>query len=217
MAVQQYTIGRGAECTIRIDDVSQRVSRNHATLTVVSSKKMHIVDHSTNGTFVNGIKISPGIEFPVQKGDDISFANVSHFDWNTMPKGGNVGLVILIIVAALLVIGGGVGAYFYLNSDKKMGGSGFGTTIDLIDGDRQKQIDLVEQDSISRRKLNLDKDDKRDKLEAEIAAERAAKRRAEEIKLEKKRTAAAAKEAERKAAEAAAEAEEKAKRPTLVF
>lgn len=215
MAIQQYIIGRDADCTIRIEDESMQVSRFHATLTVDSNKQIYVTDHSSNGTFVNGVRIPSGSKYPVKRGDNISFANVACLDWGAIPKGGNAGVVI-IIVAIVILIAGGIGAYFYFGSQKDKAEETQETTIIQPTGtDIQRQIEVQQRDSISRHKLELDAASRRDKLETEEAQKRAEIRRAEqekqelEARLEAEAMAAAERrveeilEAERKAREEA--------------
>lgn len=84
--IQQYLIGRGDDCQIRLYDNTQKVSRNHATLKILDNGKMFIVDHSSNGTFVNGVKITPNVDYPIKRGDNISFAHVSELNWNEIHR-----------------------------------------------------------------------------------------------------------------------------------
>jgi hypothetical protein len=116
MSAKQYTIGRGDECLIRLQDNTQRVSRNHATLKVSGKGKMFIVDSSSNGTFVNGVKIASGIDFPVRRGDTVSFANAAELDWKLIPGTGN--RLLLYSLAAVIVIAAGA-LVFYLPADNK--------------------------------------------------------------------------------------------------
>lgn len=116
MVMQQYSIGRGDDCRIRIHDNSQRVSRNHATLKVMDNGKIFITDHSSNGTYVNGIKISQNVDFPVKRGDSVSFANTAELNWDLIPRKPNK--VLLYLMIALVVIAIGV-AGGYLWKEKK--------------------------------------------------------------------------------------------------
>lgn len=102
--MQQFTIGRGDDCRIRIQDNSQRVSRNHATLKVTDNGKIFITDHSSNGTFVNGIKISQNVDFPVKRGDSISFANAAELNWELIPKKSNKIIFYSIFGVVLIAI-----------------------------------------------------------------------------------------------------------------
>lgn len=99
-----YSIGRGQDCDIIIADNSDVVSRHHASLTVYSSGKMCITDLSTNGTFVNGIKISPHVAVPVTRKDSISFAHVSKLDWRAVPKFTPLWVWIIIAVVAAVAV-----------------------------------------------------------------------------------------------------------------
>ena len=103
--MQQYTIGRSNECHIRVPDSKERISREHATLKVMDDGKIFIVDNSTNGTYVNGIKISQHVNYPVKRGDHISFANDYELDWKLIAKPKSKLSIYLLAVAALVVVG----------------------------------------------------------------------------------------------------------------
>ena len=68
---------------------------------------MTITDLSSNGTYVNGIKIAPNVPFPVTRKDSVSFAHVANLDWDVIPKSRRwitwliVGLVVAVIAALL--------------------------------------------------------------------------------------------------------------------
>lgn len=106
-----YSIGREHGCDIFINDSTDVISRRHAVLNVSPSGKMTIVDQSHNGTYVNGIRISPNVPVPVTRKDNISFAHVARLDWNMVPKSNSTILryVIIGVVALIAVIGGIVG------------------------------------------------------------------------------------------------------------
>lgn len=106
-----YSIGREHGCDILINDNTDVISRRHAVLNVSPSGKMTIVDQSHNGTYVNGIRISPNVPVPVTRKDNISFAHVVRLDWNQVPKGNSAILryVVIGVVALVTVIGGVVG------------------------------------------------------------------------------------------------------------
>lgn len=106
-----YSIGREHGCDILINDNTDVISRRHAVLNVSPSGKMTIVDQSHNGTYVNGIRISPNVPVPVTRKDNISFAHVARLDWNMVPKGNSAILryVVIGVVALMAVIGGVVG------------------------------------------------------------------------------------------------------------
>lgn len=115
-----YSIGREMGCDIIIDDNSDVISRRHATLNVMPSGKMTIIDLSHNGTYVNGIRINQNVPVPVTRNDTVSFAHVAQLDWNQIPntQGMIVRYVLLALLAILLVIGG-VWAYSALTKDAK--------------------------------------------------------------------------------------------------
>lgn len=103
--MKSYTIGREENSHIIISDPSKMVSRHHATLTV-NGTKMTIMDHSSNGTFINGIKITSNTPVPVTRKDIVSFANVYDLDWNRIPNPTKkiviVSCSIAIVIAAIV-------------------------------------------------------------------------------------------------------------------
>lgn len=110
MIMHQYAIGRAEDSRIRVQDNEKRISRKHATLKVMKNGTMFITDHSSNGTFVNGVKIASNVDFPVKRGDLVSFANEGNLDWELVPRTKNRLFVYLVI--ALLLVGGGVAAWY---------------------------------------------------------------------------------------------------------
>lgn len=115
--MKSYSIGRDESSNIIVNDPTQMVSRHHATLNI-DGRKMTIVDSSTNGTYINGIRISSGTQVPVTRRDVISFAQVSELDWKCVPNESrkNFG-IISAVLAAILVIGGGT--YYILSNNNE--------------------------------------------------------------------------------------------------
>jgi len=113
-----YSIGREVGCDIPINDRTDVVSRRHAILNVTSTGKMTIVDQSSNGTYVNGIRISSNVPVPVTRKDNISFAHVARLDWNLVPNPAKTiwRWVIIGILALLFIIGGILGYNLLSNS-----------------------------------------------------------------------------------------------------
>src|SRR5665811_671197 len=77
-------IGRNPDNDIVINDETTNVSGYHAILKVFEDGTFTICDKSTNGTFINGVKATKGIEVPVQKCDDVRFAKVASLDWKSL-------------------------------------------------------------------------------------------------------------------------------------
>lgn len=84
--MKTYSIGRDLNCDIVINDSTDVISRRHALLNVTHSGKMTIIDQSSNGTYVNGIRISQNVPVPVTRKDIISLAHVAKLDWSLVPK-----------------------------------------------------------------------------------------------------------------------------------
>lgn len=75
-------IGRNPqEATIVLN--SQYISNYHAEIILLDNGDMFLVDKSTNGTFLNGVRLAPGKEVAVKRGDNVMFADVA-LDWNSI-------------------------------------------------------------------------------------------------------------------------------------
>ncbi|KAE8740877.1 hypothetical protein FOCC_FOCC013590 [Frankliniella occidentalis] len=69
-------VGRGRECSVHC--LSMYVSRKHLTIIPKEGGNVCLKDHgSSNGTFVNQTKITPGEEFPLKVGDEIGIGNIN--------------------------------------------------------------------------------------------------------------------------------------------
>lgn len=60
---------------------SQYISNYHAEIILLDNGDMFLIDKSTNGTFLNGMRLTPGKEVAIKRGDNILFADVP-LDWN---------------------------------------------------------------------------------------------------------------------------------------
>ena len=103
-----YQVGRDPSCNIYIYDPSNVVSRSHATIRV-DGRKRFITDHSTNGTYRNGIRLAPDIEYPFSKDDEILLGGVYRLDWSAVPKrkglmGSALIYPLILLLAAALVL-----------------------------------------------------------------------------------------------------------------
>jgi len=81
-----YTIGTESDNRIVIFDSTNHVSRHHAVLKLKHDGKYYIYDQSTNGTYVNGVKIKSKVDYPVSITDTVSFAQLSLLDWSKIIK-----------------------------------------------------------------------------------------------------------------------------------
>ncbi len=97
-----YTIGRGEEADIIIDD--ELVSRRHATIKVLPFGKMEIRDFSKNGTYVNGIRLSINKPYRVTRKDVVTLANSRQLDWKSVPDPMRPYRICVIAVLALILI-----------------------------------------------------------------------------------------------------------------
>ena len=101
------SIGRGTDCQVVFDEPT--ISRRHAILKIYPWGKMELVDMGQNGTFVNGVKLSSNVPYPVSRKDVISFAHVRQLDWNMIPDplrfvkwGMLAALVVALLVGAVV-------------------------------------------------------------------------------------------------------------------
>lgn len=103
--MKTYSIGRDLNCDIVVNDSTDVISRRHALLNVESSGKMTIIDQSSNGTYVNGIRISQNVPVPVTRKDVVSLAHVAKLNWNQVPKS-NLWIKYLVggLISAFLLI-----------------------------------------------------------------------------------------------------------------
>lgn len=79
-----FTIGRSSDNDIVIEDDSLLVSRYHATLKVYDNATITICDNSTNGTYVNGAKVTKGLETAVRRGDTVLLGGNIPLNWSLM-------------------------------------------------------------------------------------------------------------------------------------
>ena len=183
-----YSIGREVGCDIVINDSTDVISRRHAILNVTSSGKMTIVDQSHNGTYVNGIRISPNVPVPVTRKDNISFAHVARLDWNLIPntnafimRWATIGLV------AVLIIAGGIWGYRWLSQPEPPVNTTDSTLVSRQDveeklrNERQKIQEHI-KDSLRRDSLRRDSIRKAENRKAEQ------KKKADAKKEKKKET-----------------------------
>lgn len=81
---KRIIIGRGNDCDIVIPDNKDNVSRHHMVITIDFLGKMKISDTSSNGTFINGIRMLKGATLPVKRSDNIRLGAEWNFDWSTL-------------------------------------------------------------------------------------------------------------------------------------
>ncbi len=98
------SIGRGEDCNIVLQE--NVISRRHAILKIYATGKMELIDMGQNGTFVNGIKLTPNVPYPVTRKDVISFAHVRQLDWTLIPDTMRMYryIALVIIVIAVIVV-----------------------------------------------------------------------------------------------------------------
>ena len=69
-------VGSSSNCDVIVSN--KRVSRNHCQIISSNSEDLKLIDlNSTNGTFLNGIKLKPGIPYNLNLKDQVQLAGVS--------------------------------------------------------------------------------------------------------------------------------------------
>ncbi len=145
--MKTYSIGRDLNCDIVINDSTDVISRRHALLNVTPSGKMTIIDQSSNGTYVNGIRITQNVPVPVTRKDIVSLAHVAKLDWNQIPKSNQWVKYLIWGIVAIIVI---IAAIFGIEALKsEPGGENKGIVpTELNDSTLIKQREAARLDSI---------------------------------------------------------------------
>ena len=134
-----YTIGRRPGKTICYSN--PEVSNDHAEI-VENNGTYTLIDHSTNGTLVNGNRVH-NASFPINRGDIIMFAGREVLNWNMIgggtsepapaapqqPTGANVFAILGFIFAFVISPLGLIFSIIGLSKAKKMGGKQKGLAI----------------------------------------------------------------------------------------
>ena len=152
--MKTYRIGKGPDCDISIGENIYTDSM-HAVLFVGDDGTMRIVDVSTNGTFVNGIRIERGVEVQVTRKDNVSFAQVYDLPWGSIPIPRkrrlpffSVCLVALVLIVSLAYYG------FRSMENGHSGTASYGpapTTVKHLGGNRK---DVIDKEAEMQRKLD---------------------------------------------------------------
>lgn len=82
---KRITIGREKDNDIRVPDYFDTVSNKHADIEVTDDNLLYIVDHSRNGTIVNGIIIHNS-RIPISYGDKITLSKSYDLSWTLIVK-----------------------------------------------------------------------------------------------------------------------------------
>lgn len=141
--MKTYSIGRDVNCDIVINDSTDVISRRHALLNVTSSGKMTIIDQSSNGTYVNGIRISQNVPVPVTRKDTISLAHVTKLDWSMVPKSNTYMRYALFgFVGILIVVGAVFGIRAFTDTEYKGNDNNQALYVDSVALRKTEQVRL---------------------------------------------------------------------------
>lgn len=71
-----FTIGRSADCNYQLDDAM--VSRHHLTIEYdEETKQCFVTDNSSNGTFLNSVRLKHGERTALKQGDNLQIASTA--------------------------------------------------------------------------------------------------------------------------------------------
>lgn len=84
MGRNRITIGRDSHNDVRIDEQWDTVSNRHGEISYENGK-LTFIDHSSNGTVINGQKIH-NTSVGIYPGDTIRLANVFDLEWNVIDR-----------------------------------------------------------------------------------------------------------------------------------
>lgn len=146
--MKTYSIGRDLNCDIVINDSTDVISRRHALLNVTPSGKMTIIDQSSNGTYVNGIRISQNVPVPVTRKDIVSLAHVAKLDWKQVPKSNQWLKYAIIASVAVVVVLGIIFGIKYQRGNSGNNGGLTPATEERVDSTAIKQKEAARLDSI---------------------------------------------------------------------
>lgn len=145
-------IGRDRDCNFICNDTS--VSRHHAQI-IDYGTSCSVVDlGSTNGTFVNGRRVSS--ETTLHKGDGLRVGNAD-IPWQQLvqppqePKNNKRVLWVLIPIIAALLVGGGLAIYFIYGNSKNKDKIRKEENWELV-GELAKQITEKEEQAVEAQK-----------------------------------------------------------------
>lgn len=110
--MKYINVGRSIDCDIIIPDESDTVSRQHMVIKFNPFGKMTISDKSSNGTFVNGKRITKGASIPVTRNDEVRLGKDWVLDWNLVKDPYSLDRI-LVIVVIILLAAAGVGFYIF--------------------------------------------------------------------------------------------------------
>ncbi len=111
--MKKIVIGRGHDCDIIINDTTDVVSRRQAAIAFDFFGNMTIYDLSTNGTFVNGVRVPKPAGIPLKRTDSVNFGSVCDFDMSRVSDPyRNTRIILAAVVAAVVVLGAALVYYF---------------------------------------------------------------------------------------------------------
>lgn len=113
--MKRIIIGRGNDCDIVIPDDTDDVSRHHLVLSFNFFGKMTVSDTSSNGTYINNIRMLKGASLPVTVKDNLRLGNNWQFDWSLVNDPyRKMRRIIMIVICFLLLAGVGFGIWYYV-------------------------------------------------------------------------------------------------------
>lgn len=103
--MKKIVIGRGHDCDIIIEDTTDVVSRRQIAIAFDFLGRMTLYDLSTNGTYVNGVRVPKPSGVSVKYGDSVNFGNVCDFDLKRVKDPYRNLRIILGVTACVIILG----------------------------------------------------------------------------------------------------------------
>lgn len=118
--MSKITVGRANDCDIVIVDETDNVSRRHLVISFDILGRMKVSDTSSNGTFINGVRMLKGASITVTPKDEIRMGRNICLDWKLVEDpNGLLRKVVVAVVAAVVLLGVGLGIWNWCSGRNK--------------------------------------------------------------------------------------------------
>lgn len=118
--MKRITVGRGNDCDVVILDETDNVSRHHMVITFNFFGKIKVSDTSSNGTFINGVRMLKGTSIPVTTDDRIRLGRSIELDWNLVRDPYKlVRIIVPSVLIALVIVCMGIAGWSWYKEKTK--------------------------------------------------------------------------------------------------
>lgn len=118
--MKRIIVGRSNDCDIVVTDETDNVSRHHLVISFNLLGKMKVSDTSSNGTFINGVRMLKGTSIPVTNADKIRMGRATMLDWDRVSDPYRPVRAAIISLFCLLVAAGiGFGVWKWYDAKQR--------------------------------------------------------------------------------------------------